>query len=56
VVNKKMDLEEKVIRLRMRINKFKKKFEKELVKETEKEKAIFVFDEKESYLVRNNNE
>tara|TARA_R110002020_G_scaffold144732_3_gene317854 strand:+ start:121 stop:294 length:174 start_codon:yes stop_codon:yes gene_type:complete len=54
VVNKKMDLEEKVIRLRIRINKFKKQFEKELIKETEKDKAIFVFNEKESYLVRRN--
>ena len=49
-----MDLEEKVIRLRIRINKFKKQFEKELIKETEKDKAIFVFNEKESYLVRRN--
>lgn len=51
-----MDLEEKVIRIRMRINKFKQKFKKELLKQTEKDKAIFVFNEKESYLVRKNND
>ncbi len=51
-----MDLEEKVIRLKMRINKFKIQFKKELVKKTEKDKAIFVFNEKESYLVRRNDD
>tara|TARA_R100000742_G_C4182986_1_gene17496 strand:+ start:86 stop:208 length:123 start_codon:yes stop_codon:yes gene_type:complete len=40
----------------MRINKFKKQFKEELSKKTEKDKAIFVFNEKESYLVRNGNE
>jgi hypothetical protein len=47
-----MDLEEKVIRLKMRINKFKQQFKAILTKETEKDKAIFVFDKENSHLIR----
>ena len=45
-----------MIKMGSKSRSFMKKFEKELVKQTEKDKAIFVFDEKESYLVRKNNE
>ena len=48
-----MDLEEKVVLLRIRIEKFRKEFAKELEEETEKEKAIFIFDKDDPYLLRN---
>lgn len=48
-----MDLEEKVVLLRIRIEKFRKKFAKELGEKTEKEKAIFIFDKDDPYLSRN---
>ena len=47
-----MDLEEKVSLIRMRIERFKKKFEKELSEEAEKDKALFVFDKDHPHLLR----
>ena len=47
-----MDLEEKVILLRIRIEKFRKEFAKELEEETDKDKAIFIFDKDDPYLLR----
>ena len=44
-----MELEVKVSLIRMRIERFKKKFEKELSEETEKDKALFVFDKDHLY-------
>ena len=47
-----MDLEEKVSLIRMRIERFKKKFEKELSEKTEKDKALFVFNKDHRHLLR----
>ena len=47
-----MELEVKVSLIRMRIERFKKKFEKELSEETEKDKALFVFDKDHPHLLR----
>ena len=47
-----MDLENKVLLLQMRIKKFRNKFKKELEQKTEKDKAIFVFNENGSYLLK----
>lgn len=47
-----MNLEEKVVLLRIRIEKFRKEFAKELGEETEKEKAIFIYDKDDPYLLR----
>ena len=47
-----MDLEEKESLIRIRIERFKKKFEKELSEETEKDKALFVFDKDHPHLLR----
>lgn len=47
-----MDLENKVLLIQMRIKKFRNKFKKDLEQKTEKEKAIFVFDENGSYLLK----
>ena len=47
-----MDLENKVLLIQMRIKKFRNKFKKELEQKTEKEKAIFVFNENGSYLLK----
>ena len=47
-----MDLEEKVILLRIRIEKFRKEFSKELREETDRDKVIFVFDKNDPHLLR----
>ena len=47
-----MDLEEKVVLLRIRIEKFRKEFSKELKEETDQDKAIFVFDKNDPHLLR----
>ena len=47
-----MDLEEKVALIRIRIERFRKKFADELEEETEQDKAIFVFDKEDPHLLR----
>jgi len=47
-----MDLEEKVILLRIRIEKFRKEFAKELEEKTDKDKAIFIFNKDDPHLLR----
>jgi hypothetical protein len=51
-----MDLEQKVLLLKLRISRFKIDFKKELEKETEKDKAIFMFDKDEPYLLKSKGE
>tara|TARA_R100000742_G_C4205804_1_gene33586 strand:- start:125 stop:289 length:165 start_codon:yes stop_codon:yes gene_type:complete len=47
-----MDLEEKVLLLRMRINKMKNDLKEILEKKTDKDKAIFIFDKDDPHLLR----
>jgi hypothetical protein len=47
------ELEEKVLEIRLKIRKFKIKYEKEL-EPTEKDKAVFVFDKDNPHLLRKN--
>ena len=49
-----MTLEEKVLEIRLKIRRFKIKYEKELQQKSEKEKAIFVFDENDPHLKKIN--
>ena len=48
------ELEEKVLEIRLKIRKFKIKYEKELEQPTEKDKAVFVFDKDNPHLLRKN--
>ena len=47
-----MDLEEKVLLLRMRINKMKNDLKEILEEKTDKDKAIFIFDKDDPHLLR----
>lgn len=44
------DLEDKVLMLKLRLRKFRKDFELILKQQTEKDKAVFVFNDKEPHL------
>ena len=48
------DLEDKVLMLKMRLSKFKKDYEEILKQETEKDKAVLVFDIDDPHLLIKN--
>tara|TARA_R100000781_G_C4034230_1_gene111662 strand:- start:202 stop:390 length:189 start_codon:yes stop_codon:yes gene_type:complete len=47
------DLEDKVLMLKMRLSKFRKDHE-EILKETEEDKAVLIFDNDDPHLLRKN--